>query len=123
VEPVRQDQDAPTSGYGVRVALTPENSVGMTDTTEYLAFVRRILAALERRVAEADIDALTQMVELRGDLDRHIESAVRKLRNDDTPASWADIGRAFGVRRQTVQERFAHVGGARRRGGQPGNLR
>jgi hypothetical protein len=113
-----------TGAYGVRVDLTPGGTDEATDTTEYLAFVRRILAALERRVATADLDALASMVELRADLDRHIEGAVRKLRHDEVAAaSWAQIGQAFGITRQAAQERFAHVGGARRRGGQPGNLR
>jgi hypothetical protein len=105
------------------VTLTPTATEQAGDTTEYVAFVRRILRALERRVATADIEDLTQLVELRADMDKHIEGVVRTLRHADVPASWADIGRAFGTSRQAAQERFAHVGGARRVGGQPGNLR
>jgi hypothetical protein len=114
------DLDVP----GVKAALTPNAADHAGDTSDYIAFVRRILAALERRVAHADIHALAQLVELQNDLARHVEAAVAKLRHDDeSPASWSDIGRAFGITRQAAQDRYGHVGGSRRPGGQPGNLR
>jgi len=114
------DQHVP----GVVTVPTPERPDGAGDTAEYLAFVRRILAALRRRVVHADIDALAELFALRADLDEQITTAVAAVRHDpETPASWSDIGRAAGIDRSDAYRKFGHVGGARRPGGQPGNLR
>ena len=114
------DQD----GCGVITPMTPERPDHAGDTAEYLAFVRRILAALRRRVVHADIDALAELFALRADLDEQITTAVAAVRHDpETPASWSDIGRAAGIDRSDAYRKFGHVGGARRPGGQPGNLR
>jgi hypothetical protein len=103
--------------------LTPDRPRRVVETTDYLAFVRRILRALSRRVGNADLDALSEMAALQDELDGHVIDAVARLRHDVYPASWADIGRAFGISRQAAQERFGKVGGTRRPGGQPGHLR
>jgi hypothetical protein len=95
-----------------------------TETSDLLAALRRILRALSRRFEDGDIEQLAALVELRDDVERTVTEAVCGLRHDPTmPASWADLGRALGVSRQAAQQRYGHVGGARRRGGQPGHLR
>lgn len=110
-----------SDGSVVSSGLTPKRE---TDTDDYLRMVRRVLGGLARRVGEGDITALTEMAMLRFELDEAIEDAVTGLRNDsDLPASWADIGRALGITRQSAQQRFGGRPGLRRAGGQPGNWR
>jgi hypothetical protein len=110
---------------GVRTTRTPRRRRRAVDTVEYLAFVRRIHRALSRRVGDdADLEALAELVALIDDLEGHVIDAVARLRHDPVwPASWADIGRAFGIDRRTAHERYSKVGGRRRPGGQPGEWR
>lgn len=77
-----------------------------TDIEEYTAFVGRILRATERRVSNGDIEGLRALAGLRSELDRAIQEAVTRLRGEPWNYSWADVGRALGIRRQSAQERF-----------------
>lgn len=95
-----------------------------TPIEEYFVFIHRVLANLGERVGDADPEALREMVELREELETHIETAIRKLRNnEDLPATWTDIGEAMGITRENACRKYGHVGGARQPGGQPGNWR
>lgn len=95
-----------------------------TDIADYLVFVRRVLKGMAGRVAEADLEALAQMVQLRDELEGSILEAIKGLRWDDQmPASWQDIGEACGTTRQAAQRRYGAVGGARRAGGQRSDWR
>ncbi len=110
--------------YATGGNVTPYEGRRYVETGEYLVFVRRVLRGMSERVGSADIVALRGMVELRDELERSIEGAIRGLRHDpDLPASWDAIGQALGVTRQAAQQRYGTVGGARRPGGQPGNWR
>jgi len=104
---------------------TPNITDQPTDTSEYVAFVRRILAALERRITtDADLESLALLVELHSQVDGHIWNAVAKLRHDPVaPASWAEIGRAVHMTRGNAQRKYGRWDGLRRPGGQPANLR
>lgn len=82
----------------------------MTDIEEYTAFVGRILRATERRVSNGDIEGLRALAGLRSELDRAIQEAVTRLRGEPWNYSWADVGRALGIRRQSAQERFGSKG-------------
>lgn len=94
------------------------------ETGEYIAFVRRIMRALARRVGSADVETLAEMVKLRDELDDEIARAIAALRADPSaPASWGEIGRALEISRQAAQKRWRNTGGRRRPGGQPGHLR
>jgi hypothetical protein len=85
----------------------------------------RLLRAYVRRIGDGDGDlvALVELAALRDEIDAYLVDAVAQLRHSTRPASWAEIGLAFGISRQTAQERYGKVGGARRPGGQPGHLR
>jgi len=94
------------------------------DIEDYLLFVRRALRGAAARVGAADCDALAQMATLREELEDCIAEAVGALRNNpDLPASWADIGKALGMRREAAFRRYRKVGGLRKPAGQPGNWR
>ena len=88
------------------------------------AWMKRMIRANARKVGEGDIEALTKLVALEDDLADAITESVRALRNDpDHPYSWAEIARVLGVSRQACMQRWGQVGGNRKAGGQPGNLR
>jgi hypothetical protein len=118
--------EAPGREADVRAGLTPARPKRRrreVETDQFAGFVRRILRAYARRTG-ADLDALGTLASMRAELDAAITDAVGRLRNDpDAPASWAEIGDQLGIRRQSAQERYAHVGGTRAVGGQPSHLR
>ncbi|MDQ5821187.1 MAG: hypothetical protein M3540_07095 [Actinomycetota bacterium] len=86
--------------------MTPKTRRKQTyETTEFSAMLRRMLASYGRRVADADIEDLTEMFELRDQLDSIIAAAVAGQR-ETHGRSWADIGRAAGTTRQAAQMRW-----------------
>jgi hypothetical protein len=75
------------------------------DHTDFVAFSRRILRALARRMAVSDPEDLTELLALRDDLDTAIDQAVAGLRASGY--SWADIARGTGTTRQAAFARCA----------------
>jgi hypothetical protein len=80
------------------------------ETEEYVAFVHRILAALGRRVADADVAMLRALADLGRVVDELLADTVRRLR-EHHGYSWADIGRELGITKQSAHERFGRQGG------------
>lgn len=74
------------------------------ETPEYAGMLRRMIRSYGRRVADADDVDLAEMAEVQAELTRAIQVAVDGQRANG--ASWAVIGRAFGITRQSAQERF-----------------
>src|SRR3954454_7392414 len=74
------------------------------ENDEYAAFTRRVVAAYGRRVAAGDVEALTDMCALSGQLDDAIGSAVIGLRGFGY--SWAEIGARLGISRQAAHQRW-----------------
>lgn len=70
----------------------------------YIAFARRIIRGAGRRVADADEFELAELVELRNELEDAIRLAVVGQRARGR--SWAYIGDALGIKRQSAQERY-----------------
>lgn len=75
------------------------------DHSDYIAFTRRILRAMSRRIASADPDDLGEMLALRDELDEAIVRAVAGLR--ETGYSWGEIAAATGTTRQAAFARWA----------------
>ena len=94
-----------------------------TEAPEYAAFARRILGAMSKRVSAGDVAALPDLLGLQADLDRFIDEAVAGLRAEPWAYSWAQIADVVGTSRQAAQKRWGHLGGARKVGGQPTELR
>lgn len=81
-----------------------KNDKRTVENPEYAAFVRRILGAHARRVADGDIEALPDLVNLGDCLEATIATAVRGLRGFGY--SWADIATRLGITRQAVHQRW-----------------
>jgi len=76
------------------------------ETLEYLAAARRFIAAAGRRVADSDEFELAELVALRDDLEAAIATAIHGQR--EYGRSWAHIGDALGITRQSAHERYGH---------------
>ena len=88
----------------VKNLLTPRRRRRRVENDEYAAFVRRILRAYARRVADGDVEALTLMLGLSAEIDTAIAQAVTGLRGSGY--SWAEIGSRLGITRQAAQQRW-----------------
>jgi hypothetical protein len=75
------------------------------ETKDFGAMVTRMIRAYGRRVANADMEDLADVVALRSLLYEAITAAVAHLR-DHHEFSWAAIGEAVGTTRQAAQQRY-----------------
>ncbi len=89
----------------VKRSLTSKRRRRVVENDDYAAFIQRVIRAHSRRVASGDIDALTAMANLSGDLDHAITEAITALRARHG-YSWADIGTRLGITRQAAQQRW-----------------
>lgn len=80
------------------------DTASTSDHSEYAAFVRRILRAMRRRLADSDPEDLHLLLALREDLDAALQEAVDGCRNNGF--SWTDIGRGAGITRQGAMQRW-----------------
>ena len=94
--PARSDVNKP---------LTPKRRRRITENGEYAAFLRRVIRAYSRRVAQGDIDAITDMAAISTELDDAIRQAITALR-DQHGYSWTDIATRLGITRQGAQQRW-----------------
>jgi len=88
----------------VAQTLSPTRRGPQTEADKFGAFVRRIIRAYSRRVADRDIESLTGLAQLQLDVDAAVRAAVADLVAQDY--SWADIGRALGISRQGAYQRY-----------------
>jgi hypothetical protein len=75
-----------------------------TETGDYLRMLRRVTAAAGKRVGEADVEDLAELIGIQKDLDAAIGRAVAGLRDDGY--TWQSIGDALGVTRQAAFMRW-----------------
>ena len=99
---IRADEHGRRSS--VKAGLTPNRRRRTVENDEYGAFVRRILRAYSRRVADGDVEALSLMTGLADELDAAIAEAVKGLRGRGY--SWAEIGSRLGITRQAAHQRW-----------------
>jgi len=76
-----------------------------TQTSDYLAMVRRIIRAAGRRVGNADPEDLAELIALQHDLDKAIREAVHAQRLSGI--TWQSIGDATGTTRQAAIMKWA----------------
>jgi hypothetical protein len=98
----------PVPAAGVNAALTANRRSRRrryVDTGDFGAMVTRMIRAYARRVADADLEDLADLVAMRALLDDAITQAVSHLRVHHE-FSWAAIGDAVGTTRQAAQQRY-----------------
>ncbi|MEV0618581.1 hypothetical protein AB0I81_35000 [Nonomuraea sp. NPDC050404] len=75
------------------------------ENPDYAAFLKRIIRAYSKRIAEGDIEALGDLAGVVAELDHAIAQAVIQLRAQHG-YSWTDIARPLGITRQAAQQRW-----------------
>ncbi len=81
----------------------------VVEMPEWFGFMRRMVRATSRRVADRDIEALAGLQMLRDEIDAEMQRAVDQLRSPEGGGySYTDIGRVLGVTRQAAQQRFSN---------------
>ena len=88
----------------VKPALTPNRPPRVVENDQYAAFLKRVLRAYARRIADGDIEALTHLTALSDQLDQAIADAVDGLHHYGY--SWADIAARLGTTRQAAHQRY-----------------
>jgi hypothetical protein len=76
----------------------------VVENKEFHAFARRIIRAYGKRVANGDIEALPELIELAASLDEATTDAVKGLRAFGY--SWNEIAARVGMSRQAAQQRW-----------------
>lgn len=74
------------------------------ETDQFDTFVRRVLRAYARRVADGDIEALRSLSQLSSEVDAVTRQAVAGLKR--FPYSWSEIADRLGTSRQAAQMRY-----------------
>jgi DNA-directed RNA polymerase specialized sigma24 family protein len=74
------------------------------ESTDYAAFAARVIRAHGRRVAEGDVEALAELLDLAHELDTATQSAVIGLR--EFGYSWGEIASRLGTTRKAAQQRW-----------------
>ena len=74
------------------------------ENLDYAAFATRIIRAHGRRIANGDVEALPDLLDLADELDAATRYAVAGLRTFGY--SWADIATRLGTTRQAAQQRW-----------------
>ena len=100
----------PGSGAGpdrrssVNGGLTSGRRGRVVENSDYAAFIRRAVRAHGRRIGTGDVEALADLLDLAGEVDRALTVAVSGLRA--AGYSWAEIAARIGVTRQAAQQRW-----------------
>jgi hypothetical protein len=89
---------------GDKARLSPKRRRRTVENDEYGEFIRRILRAYSRRVADGDVEALALMTGLADELDTAIAEAVKGLRGHGY--SWTEISSRLNITRQAAQQRW-----------------
>jgi hypothetical protein len=82
----------------------PKRPSRHVETMEYLTAARRFIRKAGQRVADSDEWELAELVSLRADLDAAVLAGIDGQRARGR--SWAFIGDALGITRQSAQERY-----------------
>lgn len=93
--------------FRVKPGLTPKRRTRTrryVENTDYAAFATRVLRAHGRRVAEGDIDALTELTALATELDQAITKGITGLRA--AGYSWTAIANRLGITKQAAHQRW-----------------
>lgn len=76
------------------------------ETPDYAGMMRRMMRAWGRRVVDADVEDLAELIAFRSELDRVTGETVARMRLDQG-LSWAEVAKAAGTSRQAAYERWS----------------
>jgi hypothetical protein len=97
--------DSPAEQAPIRRPTRPARRRRTTvENTDYAAFATRVIRGHARRIADGDIDGLTDLLKLSRELDAATQRAVDGLRGFGY--SWAEIAARLGTTRQAAQQRW-----------------
>jgi hypothetical protein len=113
----RKKPTCPTCGQ------SPKQPRRATTDENYRRAAWRLIENYTQRVAAGGLPVLADVVALRDVITMVIDAGVDACRGEQWKASWTEIGEATGMTAQGAQQRWGSLGGARRPGGQPSNLR
>lgn len=82
----------------------PRRTRRYVETSDFLRAMARLIRAAGRRVGDADIDELHDLLAMQAELDRTIVQAVAGLRA--AGVTWEQIGEANGTTRQAALLRW-----------------
>ena len=74
------------------------------------AMVRRMLAALARRGAAGEVEALEALANLERVVPDYLGQAARGAHDGPAGYSWTDLGLWLGISRQAARQRFSSGG-------------
>ncbi len=98
--PDRPAEQAPTN----RPTRPSRRRRATVENTDYAAFAARVIRGHARRIADGDIDGLTDLLRLSREIDAATQQAVNGLRGFGY--SWAEIAAQLGTTRQAAQQRW-----------------
>jgi len=93
---------AENGGFTVNEVLTGKRQI---ETPEFAAMVRRVVRALNRRVANGDVEGLRTLVGLTEFIQGMVAATVLEL-HERHGYTWEQIGRSMGMTRQAAQQRW-----------------
>jgi hypothetical protein len=96
---------------------------GDVTNEEFVAGVRRMLNALPARAETSGIEVLAAVHMLEKTLNLVRDQVVDICRREPWSESWSRIGSTCDMTTQAAHQRWGSLGGTRRPGGQPSNLR
>lgn len=79
------------------------------EAPEVAAASIRMMRALARRAGDGELEALEALAALQDSVQLQLAAAVAGYREGPAQASWAAVGDALGITRQSAHERFAHA--------------
>lgn len=79
------------------------------EAPEIQAACIRMLRSLARRAGDGELEALEALGQLQDSVQLQLGAAVAGYREGPAQASWAAVGEALGVTRQTAHERFSQA--------------
>jgi hypothetical protein len=94
-----------------------------TTDDSYRQSIWRQIVKYPERARTSGVNILDDLVALRDALNLVIDETVDICRSETWSASWAEIAERTHLTRQAAQQRWGQLGGARKPGGQPSNLR
>ncbi len=103
--PARQHQNGVKGAFTDRARRARRRENRTIEPPDYRQMLSRLIRAYARRVADADMEDLADMLSLRTELDAEIALVVRTGRARHG-RSWADIGRAAGTTREAAFQRW-----------------